>query len=64
MIDETLFVCNIYECNKEWILDFSASHHICPHKYWFSSYQTINDGMVLLGDRHSCNIVGVESVKI
>ena len=43
---------------------FGASHHICPHKDWFASYQAINDGIVLLGDNHLCKTVGVGSVKI
>ena len=64
MIDEVLSICNIYECNEEWLLDSGASHHICPHKDWFAFYQTVNDGIVLLGDNHSCKIVGVGSVKI
>ena len=64
MIDEVLSACNISKCNEEWLLDSGAMHHICPRKYWFASYQTVNDGIVLLGDNHSCKIVGVGSVKI
>ena len=41
-----------------------ASYHIYPHKDWSASYQTVNDGIVLLGDNHSCKTVGVGSVKI
>ena len=59
MIDEVLSVCNISECNEEWLLDSGASHHIFPHKDWFDSYQTVNDGIVLLGDNHSCKTVGI-----
>ena len=57
------YVCNVSKYNKERLLDFGALHHICPHKGWFSSYQTVNDGIVLLGDNHSCKTVGVGSVK-
>ena len=64
MIDEVLYVCNFSEYNEEWLLDFGASHHICPHKDWLASYQTINDEIVLLGDNHSCKIAVVGSVKI
>ena len=63
MIDEVFLVCNISKYNEEWLLDFGALHHICPHKDWFASYQTVNDGMVLLGDNHSCKTIGVGSVK-
>ena len=64
MIGEIFLVYNISEYNEEWLSDSCASHHICPHKYWFSSYQTINDRIVLLGDNHSCKTIGVGSVKI
>ena len=64
MIDEVLSICNVSEYNEEWLLDSGASHHICPHKDWFASYQTILDGIVFLGDNHSCNNVAVGSVKI
>ena len=64
MIDEVLYVCNIYEYNEEWLLDSGASHHICPHKYWFASYQIVNDGIVRLEDNHSCKTVEVGSVNI
>ena len=64
MIDEVLSVCNVSEYNEEWLLDYCASHHICPHKDWFASNQIVNDGIVLLGYKHSCKIVGVGSVKI
>ena len=63
MIDEVLSVCNISECNEEWLLDSGASHHIGPHKDWFASYQTVNDGIVLLGDNHHVKLLGLEVLK-
>ena len=63
MINEVLYAYHISERNEEWLLDFCASHYICPHKYWFASYQIVNDGIVLLRDNHSCRTVGVVSVK-
>ena len=63
MVNGVLSICSVSEYNEEWLLDSNASHHICPHKDWFASYQIVNDGVVLLGDNHSCKIVGV-SVKI
>ena len=64
MINEVLSICRVSEYNEEWILDSGASHHVCPHKYWLASYQTINDGVVLLGDNHSFKTFGVGSVNI
>lgn len=40
------------------------SHYICPRRIWFSSYQAIDGGIILMGNKVSCNIVRVESVKI
>ena len=64
MIDDVLSICNISEYNEEWLLDSGAAHHICPHKYQFSSYQTVSDGIVQLGDNHSCKTVGLGSVNV
>ena len=64
MIDEVLSICSVSKYNEEWSLDSSASHHVCPNKYWFASYQIVNDSVSILGDNHSCKTVGVGSVKI
>ena len=63
MIDEVLSICREFEYNEECLLDFGSSHHICTHKDWLASYQIVNDGIVVLGDNHSCKIVRVGSVK-
>jgi hypothetical protein len=46
------------------ILDSGASHHIFPHRSWFTSYQVINGGVVLMGNNNPCKTIGVGSVKI
>ena len=63
MVLEVFSTCNVSEYNEEWLLDSGASHHICPHKDWFASYQIVNDWIVLLGDNHSCKNFGVGSIK-
>ena len=64
MIDEVLSICSVSVYNEEWLLDSGASHHVCPHKEWFSSYQTVNDGCVLLGDNSPCKTLGFGNIKI
>ena len=64
MIDEVLSICSVSGYNEEWLLDSGASHHVCPHKEWFSSYQTVNDGCVLLGDNSPCKTLGFGNIKI
>jgi hypothetical protein len=43
---------------------YGASHHMCPHRSWFCSYQAIDGGIVLMGNNASCKIVGIGSIKI
>ncbi|KAL6346168.1 hypothetical protein AAG906_027902 [Vitis piasezkii] len=37
---------------------------MCPIRDWFSSYQEVNGGKVLLGNNMSCNVVGIGTVAI
>jgi hypothetical protein len=37
---------------------------MCLHRNWFSTYQSIDDGVVFMGNDFSCKIVGVGSVRI
>ena len=64
MSDEVLSVCNLSYCPDDWLLDSGASHHMCPHRGWFSSYQTINGGFVFMGNNNPCKIVGIGSIKM
>jgi hypothetical protein len=47
MVDEVLSVCSISQYQEEWLLDSGASHHMCSHRSWFSSYQSIDDVLSL-----------------
>jgi hypothetical protein len=64
MVDEVLSICNVSQYHEEWLLYFGASHHMCPHRSWFSSYQAIDGGIVLMGNNVSCKTVGIGSIKI
>jgi hypothetical protein len=37
---------------------------MCLHKNWFSTYQSIDVGIVFIGNNFSCKIVGVGSIQI
>jgi hypothetical protein len=37
---------------------------MCLHRNWFSTYQSIDDGVVFMGNIFSCKIVGVGSIRI
>jgi hypothetical protein len=53
MVDEVLSICNVSQYHEEWLLYLGASHHMCPHKSWFSSYQVVDGGIVLMGNNVS-----------
>jgi hypothetical protein len=64
MVDEVLFTCDVSHQHQHWLLDSSTCNHMCLHKNWFSTYQSIDDGVVFMGNDFSCKIVGVGSIQI
>ena len=64
MINEVLSICSVSEYNEEWLLDSGASHHICPHKDCFASYQTISDGIVFWDISIHVRLLGLEVLKL
>jgi hypothetical protein len=64
MIDEVLSISSILQYQEEWLLDYGASHHMCSHRNWFTSYQYVDEGVVFMGNGISCKIVGVGSIRI
>ncbi|KAL8153408.1 hypothetical protein V2J09_011168 [Rumex salicifolius] len=49
---------------NEWILDSRCTFHMCPHRQWFVSYQTMQNSHVLLGNNASCKVLGIGTVKL
>jgi len=47
-----------------WVLDSGCSFHACPHRGWFTSYDSTRGGTVLMGNGTSSKIVGVGTVRI
>ena len=48
----------------EWILDSTASFHICIYRDWFVTYDSVNGGSVKIGDDSPCQIIGIGSIQI
>jgi hypothetical protein len=59
MIDEVLSISIGSRYDQQWLLDSSASNHMCLHRHWFITYQSINDGIVYMGNDISCKVVGI-----
>jgi 5'-3' exoribonuclease 2 len=51
--------------DDEWILDSACTFHICIHKEWFTTYDSVQGGgSVLMGDSTPRKIVGIGSIQI
>jgi len=64
MIDEILHVCNVSQDFESWMSGSGASHHMCPHINWFTSYKVVNGSSVFMGNNVSCQTVGMGNIEI
>lgn len=53
-----------HDISGKWMLDSGASHHMCPNRKWFATYQSIDGGTVLMGNNHACKIMGYGTIQI
>ena len=49
---------------NEWILDSGCSYHMCPNRDLFSTYESCNGGIVLMGNNAACDVVGRGTIRI
>ncbi|CAA2984319.1 Hypothetical predicted protein, partial [Olea europaea subsp. europaea] len=49
--------------DEEWILDSACSHHICFNQNFFQTYETVQQGGVVMGNNQSYRIVGTGQVR-
>ncbi|KAG8499112.1 hypothetical protein CXB51_005523 [Gossypium anomalum] len=62
---ELLVACvNDSKVSKEWILDSGCTFHMSPNQAWFTTYETVSEDVVLMGNNASCKIVGVGTIKV
>jgi hypothetical protein len=64
MVDEVLSTCDLSHQHQHWLFDSGASNPMCLHRNWFSTYQSIDDGVVFMGNDFSYKIVEVGNVRI
>lgn len=50
--------------DDRWIMDSACSYHISPHRDWFSTYEPIQGGAVLMGNDVACKVTGIGAIKI
>ena len=51
-------------CSEKWIMDSGCSYHMCPNREWFSTFKTLNGGVVLMGDNSPCRTQGLGTILL
>ncbi|KAF3680130.1 hypothetical protein FXO38_02446 [Capsicum annuum] len=49
---------------EDWILDSACTFHICRNWDWFTTYETISKGAVLMGNNTPYKIAGIGIIRI
>lgn len=62
--DENVLTIFSTRLEDEWILDSGCSYHMCPNRDWFTTYQSVNGGTVLMGNDAPCKIIGIGTIRI
>ncbi|KAG8491252.1 hypothetical protein CXB51_014428 [Gossypium anomalum] len=55
---------NDFKVSEEWILDSGCTFHMSPNRDWFTTYKTVSEGVVLMGNNASCKTAGVGTIKV
>ena len=49
---------------SEWVLDTCSTYHICPRRELFASFEELDGRLISIGDDHTCQLVGKDTVRI
>jgi hypothetical protein len=63
---EFLFAVNNSDCclHDKWVLDTACTSHMSYKRDWFTTYESVNGGSVLMGNGVACKIVGMGTIRI
>lgn len=62
--DSAFSVSSANNQSNRWILDSGCSYHMCPNRQWFSSFEEIEGGVVLMGNDNACRTRGIGSLRL
>jgi len=63
--DALVVTAGCAETNDEWVLDTACTFHMCPHRDWFTTFDSTTAAGSVLGFGNSpCKIEGIGSVRI
>ena len=49
---------------SKWVLDMGFTHHICPRRELFASFEELDDDLMFMRDDHTCRLVSKSTVRI
>ncbi|KAH9727035.1 Integrase catalytic domain-containing protein [Citrus sinensis] len=50
--------------SSEWILDTGATYHLCPIKEWFTDFNVLESGAVVMGNDQLCRTMGIGTIRL
>lgn len=53
-----------FELTSKWILDLGCYFHMCPNIEWFSTYNSVEGGVVHMGNNSSSKVISIAIAKI
>ena len=64
--DKELLVTSDFDsrAGENWILDSGCTLHMTPNRNWFSTYEPMHKGAVLIGNNASCKLASIRTVRI
>ena len=54
----------VSRAGENWILDYGCTFHMTPNWDWFSTYEAMHKGEVLMGNNASCKVAGIGTICI
>ncbi|KAG8498866.1 hypothetical protein CXB51_005705 [Gossypium anomalum] len=55
---------NNSKVSEEWILELGCTFHMGPKRDWFTTYETMSEGVVLMRNNDLCKITDVGTIKV
>ncbi|KAG8481222.1 hypothetical protein CXB51_025972 [Gossypium anomalum] len=55
---------NNSKVSEEWILNSGYTFHMSLNRDWFTTYETVSEGVVLMRNNASCKITGVGTITV
>ncbi|KAM1590896.1 hypothetical protein ACFX1Z_034600 [Malus domestica] len=62
--DFALTTSSSFDYATKWVLDTGCTHHMTPHKDWFSSLKEFVGSVVFMGDDNPCTTKGIGTIRL